>query len=184
MHELPVMLQTLRKYRGRLNTQLGIRLLMLTGVRTGELRFATPDQFDLDRGLWIIPVARLKQRKLLTRKKRKRLIDIPPYIVPLSVQAQEIVRHLLDNFKPAQVYLIPGDWCLKHPVSENTFNGALKRMGYEDQLTGHGIRATISTALNELGTRRNGWTPSSRMPTRTGSARPTTMPNTSSSAAS
>ncbi|HCE6398066.1 MULTISPECIES: tyrosine-type recombinase/integrase [Pseudomonas] len=151
MHELPVMLQTLRKYRGRLNTQLGLRLLLLTGVRTGELRFATPDQFDLDRGLWIIPVARLKQRKLLTKKKRKRLTDIPPYIVPLSVQAQEIVRHLLDNFKTAQVYLIPGDWCLKKAISENTLNGALKRMGYEDQLTGHGIRATISTALNELG---------------------------------
>ena len=69
MPELPIMLQTLRKYRGRLNTQLGIRLLMLTGVRTGELRFATPDQFDLDRGLWVIPVARLKQRALLTKKK-------------------------------------------------------------------------------------------------------------------
>jgi len=151
MHELPMMLQTLRKYRGRLNTQLGIRLLMLTGVRTGELRFATPDQFDLDRGLWIIPVVRLKQRKLLTAKKRKRLIDIPPYIVPLSVQAQEVVRHLLDQFKPAQVYVVPGDWCLKRPISENTFNAALKRMGYEDQLTGHGIRATMSTALNELG---------------------------------
>ncbi|MDP0959002.1 integrase, partial [Klebsiella pneumoniae] len=92
---------------------------MLTGVRTGELRFATPDQFDLDRGLWVIPVARLKQRKLLTKKKRKRLIDIPPYIVPLSVQAQEIVRHLLDQCKPAQVHLIPGDWCLKNPISEN-----------------------------------------------------------------
>lgn len=97
-------------------------------------------------------MARLKQRKLLTRKKRKRLIDIPPYIVPLSVQAPEIVRHLLDQCKPAQVHLIPGDWCLKNPTSENTFNAALlKRMGYEDQLTGHGIRATISTALNELG---------------------------------
>src|SRR3546814_9638302 len=124
---------------------------MLTGVRTGELRFATPDQFDLDRGLWIIPVERLKQRKLLTRKKRKRLSDIPPYIVPLSVQAIEIVRHMLAQFKPAQVYLFPGQKCLKRPISENTLNGALKRMGYEDQLTGHGIRATISTALNELG---------------------------------
>jgi len=151
MNELPVMLQALRKYRGRLNTQLGLRILLLTGVRTGELRFATPDQFDLDRGLWMIPVAHLKQRKLLTKKRRKRVTDIPPYIVPLSVQAQEIVRHLLDNLKPAQVYLIPGDWCLKKAISENTLNGALKRMGYEDQLTGHGIRATISTALNEIG---------------------------------
>ena len=151
MSELPMMLQTLRKYRGRLRTQLGIRLLMLTGVRTGELRYATPDQFDMERGLWIIPVVRLKQRKQLTKKKRQRFSDIPPYIVPLSLQAQEIVRHLLEDFKPAQIYLIPGDWSLKSRISENTFNGALKRMGYEDQLTGHGIRATISTALNELG---------------------------------
>lgn len=151
MHELPTMLQTLRTYRGRANTRLGLRLLMLTGVRTGELRYATPDQFDLERGLWTIPVARLKQRKQLTKKKRQRFSDIPPYIVPLSVQAQEIVRHLLEQFKPAQVYLIPGDWSLRSRISENTFNGALKRMGYKDQLTGHGIRATISTALNELG---------------------------------
>ena len=150
MPELPTMLQTLRTYRGRPNTRLGLRLLMLTGVRTGELRYATPDQFDMERGLWIIPVVRLKQRKQLT-KKRQRFSDIPPYIVPLSLQAQEIVRHLLEMFKPAQVYLIPGDWNLKSRISENTFNGALKRMGYEDQLTGHGIRATISTALNELG---------------------------------
>jgi len=151
MPELPAMLQTLRKYSGRLNTQLGLRLLLLTGVRTGELRYATPDQFDLERGLWIIPVVRLKQRKQLTKKKRQRFADIPPYIVSLSLQAQEVVRHLLGNLKPAQVYLIPGDWCLKNPLSENTLNGALKRMGYEDQLTGHGVRATISTALNELG---------------------------------
>lgn len=151
MPELPTMLQTLRTYRGRPNTRLGLLLLMLTGVRTGELRYATPDQFDMERGLWIIPVVRLKQRKQLTKKKRQRFSDIPPYIVPLSLQAQEIVRHLLEQFKPAQVYLIPGDWNLKSRISENTFNSALKRMGYEDQLTGHGIRATISTALNELG---------------------------------
>jgi len=151
MPELPLMLQTLRRYPGRLNTQLGVRLLLLTGVRTGELRLATPDQFELERGLWLIPVVHLKQRKQLPQKKRKRIRDIPPYIVPLSVQAQEIVRHLLDNFKPAQTYLFPGDRSLQKRISENTLNKALHRMGYEDQLTGHGIRATISTALNELG---------------------------------
>jgi len=155
MTELPAMLQTLRKYRGQRNTQLGVRLLLLTGVRTGELRFATPDQFDLEQGLWLIPVARLKQRQQLKRskhnKRNNRFAEIPPYIVPLSAQAQEIVRHLLDNFKPAQIYLFPGQQSLKRPISENTLNGALKRMGYEGLLTGHGIRATISTALNEFG---------------------------------
>src|SRR3546814_19867442 len=130
---------------------------MLTGVRTGELRFATPDQFDLDRGLWIIPVERLKQRKLLTRKKRKRLSDIPPYIVPLSVQAIEIVRHMLAQFKPAQVYLFPGQKCLTRPISENTLNGALNRMGYDTQLPGHAIPPPPHTPPHKHGPQKVGW---------------------------
>ncbi len=104
MADLPKLLQRLRKYRGRLQTQLGLRLLLLTGVRTGALRLATPDQFDLDRGLWIIPPDVVKQLQVDMRKKRQLPKDIPPYIVPLSVQAIEIVRHLLEHFKPAQHY--------------------------------------------------------------------------------
>ena len=71
--------------------------------------------------------------------------------MPLSVQAIEIVRHLLEQFKPAQHYLFRHDSELKKRMSENTLNGALKRMGYRDLLTGHGIRGTMSTALNEIG---------------------------------
>ncbi|HDT1677159.1 TPA: tyrosine-type recombinase/integrase [Enterobacter hormaechei subsp. steigerwaltii] len=151
MDELPAMLSRLRKYHGRLQTQLGLRLLLLTGVRTGELRLATPDQFHLDQGLWIIPPEVVKQLQLEMRKEGKRPGDIPPYIVPLSAQAMEIVQHMLEQFKPAQRYLFSHGWDLKKRISENTLNQALKRMGYTDQLTGHGIRATISTALNEIG---------------------------------
>ena len=151
MAELPKLLQRLRKYRGRLQTQLGLRLLLFTGVRTGELRLATPDQFDLDRGLWIIPPEVVKQLHVDMRRKRQLPKDIPPYIVPLSVQAIEIVRHLLEQLKPAQHYLFRHDSELKKRMSENTHNGALKRMGYRDLLTGHGIRGTMSTALNEIG---------------------------------
>ncbi len=151
MAELPKLLQRLRKYRGRLRTQLGLRLLFLTGVRTGELRLATPDQFHLDQGLWIIPPEVVKQLQMDMRRKRQQAKDIPPYMVPLSVQAIEIVRHMLSEFKPAQRYLFRGDWDVKGQMSENTLNTALKRMGYRDLLTGHGIRATMSTALNEFG---------------------------------
>ena len=151
MAELPKLLQRLRSYRGRRQTQLGLRLLLLTGVRTGELRQATPDQFDLARGLWIIPPEVVKQLQLDMRKKRRQPADIPPYIVPLSIQAMEIVRHLLDEFKPAQRYLFRHDSDLKKRISENTLNGALKRMGYQERLTGHGIRGTMPTALNEIG---------------------------------
>ncbi|MGJ5843031.1 tyrosine-type recombinase/integrase [Pseudomonas aeruginosa] len=151
MADLPKLLQRLRKYRGRLQTQLGLRLLLLTGVRTGELRLATPDQFDLDRGLWIIPPEVVKQLQVDMRRKRQLPKDVPPYIVPLSVQAMEIVRHMLEQLKPAQRYLFRHDIEMKKRMSENTLNSALKRMGYRDMLTGHGIRGTMSTALNEIG---------------------------------
>lgn len=104
--ELPAMLQKLRQYPGKLQTQLGLRLLLLTGVRTGELRLATPDQFHLDKSLWIIPPEAVKQLQLELRKEGKRPSDIPAYIVPLSVQAMEVVRHLLGQVKPAQAYLL------------------------------------------------------------------------------
>jgi integrase len=86
LEELPAMLQKLRAYRGRsLQTQLGIRLLLLlTGVRTGELRSATPDQFDLEQGLWIIPPLNVKQLQNSMRKAGRRPQVVPPYIVPLS----------------------------------------------------------------------------------------------------
>jgi integrase len=151
MEELPSMLQQLRNYPGRLQTQLGLRLLLLTGVRTGELRLATPDQFDLEAGLWIIPPEVVKQLQLGMRKAGKRASDIPPYLVPLSEQALEVVRYLLDHLRPAQRYLLAHNSNLTKRISENTLNAALKRIGYADQLTGHGIRGTLSTALNEIG---------------------------------
>ena len=151
LHQLPELLRKLRSYRGTITTQLGIRLLLLTGVRTGELRLATPDQFDLERGLWIIPPEVVKQLQDGMRKRGKRPQDIPPYIVPLSVQAIEVVRYLLELVKPAQRHLLAHRGDLKKRISENTLNAALKRMGYEGLLTGHGIRGTLSTALNEIG---------------------------------
>lgn len=149
MEDLPVFLQKLRHYGGSKLTVLGLRLLFLTGVRTGELRFAEPDQFDLDRGIWTIPAAIVKQLQVRLRKEGSN--KIPPYVVPLSRQAIAIVRELLKLRRPAQRYLLPHRSDLSKRISENTLNVALKRMGYETQLTGHGIRATLSTALNELG---------------------------------
>ncbi|GKT19685.1 tyrosine-type recombinase/integrase [Acidovorax sp. SUPP2522] len=150
MEEIPAFLRALRSYGGLDTTRQGLMLLLLTGVRTGELRSATPDQFDLERGLWIIPPVLVKQLQMKLRRLGK---TIPPYIVPLPRQAITIVRQLLQaqSHRPAQRYLLPHRSSLKMRISENTLNGALHRMGYRDQLTGHGIRATISTALNELG---------------------------------
>lgn len=112
---------------------------------------STPDQFDLKQRLWIIPPEVVKQLQMGMRRAGKQTSNIPPYIVPLSVQALEIVREMLSQVVPAQCYLLAHRRDLSKRISENTLNGALRRMGYADQLTGHGMRATISTALNEIG---------------------------------
>lgn len=151
MHELPALLAAIQGYGGANQTRLGLQLLLLTGVRTGELRQATPDQFDLENRLWVIPPEIVKQLQSEMRKSGRQAAKIPPYIVPLSVQALEIVHQLLSNVVPAQRYLLAHYSDLSKRISENTLNNALRRMGYADRLTGHGIRATISTELNEIG---------------------------------
>ncbi|CAM3859139.1 uncharacterized protein DUF4102 [Kerstersia gyiorum] len=100
LRELPEFLRALRDYDGRsITTQLGIRLLLLTGVRTGELRLAEPCQFQLDQGLWLIPPNNVKQWRVGLRRGSRRAQDIPAYIVRLSIQAIEIVRYLLERVK-------------------------------------------------------------------------------------
>lgn len=40
---------------------------------------------------------------------------------------------------------------MARPVSENTLNQALKRLGYGGFMTAHGFRSTASSLLNESG---------------------------------
>lgn len=151
IEDLPDLLQALHHYRGSQEVQMALRLLLLTGVRTGELRQATRDQFDLNQGLWTIPAVHVKQLHAKMRKEGLGSQDVPPYLVPLSTQAQGIIRQLLEAMYPAQRYLLAHRGDLKKPISENTLNQALKTLGFDGLLTGHGIRGTISTALNEIG---------------------------------
>ena len=146
--ELKAFLHTLKNFDCAGYTKSAIRILLLTGVRTGEMRHATAAQFDLDAALWTIPPEGVKQLRKVIRTKEGE--EVPPYLVPLSRQAVEEVRkvhQLTGRYK----LLIAGRNDPSKPISNNTVNAALKRMGYEGKLTGQGIRATISTALNEMG---------------------------------
>lgn len=151
MHELTALLSKMRNYRGAASTMLGLFLLMLTGVRTGELRFSRPEFFDLEKRLWIIPAEMVKQLQVQMRRAHRKSSSIPPYVIPLSHQAVEVVRLMLRLVRPGQRYLFGHRSDLNLPISENTLNGALHRLGYADRLTGHGMRATITTALTEIG---------------------------------
>lgn len=145
--ELPDFFKALENYQGNNQTILGVKLLFLTGVRTGELRQATPEQFHLDDGLWIIPADKVKQLKRVVKTASG---EVPPYIVPLSTQAIAIIKQLLAMAFVKQPYLLAHRYYPEQMVSENTLNKVLHTIGYKNRLTGHGIRATISTALNEM----------------------------------
>lgn len=145
--ELKEFLVTLRDFKCAEYARSAVWLLLLTGVRTIELRSATFDQFDFEEGLWTIPPGIVKQ---LQKRVRTKSGEIPPYLVPLSRQAMEEakrVHQITGRYK----MLIAGRNDPRKPISDGTVNSLLKRMGYQGRLTGHGIRATISTALNEMG---------------------------------
>lgn len=76
---------------------------------------------------------------------------MPHYVIPLPKQAIAIIEHLTTICHPRQHYLLGHRSDLQLPISEGTMNNAIKRLGYSGLLTSHGIRSTISTALNEKG---------------------------------
>ncbi|MFN7754981.1 MAG: tyrosine-type recombinase/integrase [Holosporales bacterium] len=132
--ELPEFLSMLSSYNGDLLTRLAIRLLMLTFVRTAELRGAVWSEFDLEKAEWRIPAERMKMRD--------------NHIVPLSRQAVAVLKqiHYITGKRPL---VFPCSRNAFKPMSENTILYALYRMGYHRRATGHGFRATASTILNE-----------------------------------
>lgn len=111
--ELHEFMSTLDAYTGHLQTRLGLRLIMLTFVRTGKLRGATWDEFDLDGGTWNVPAARMKMKA--------------PHMVPLSRQAVEALRELHALNGGSQL-LFPGQSNPRKPMSENTLLYAMYRM--------------------------------------------------------
>ncbi len=135
--DLPEFLSKLEIYDGNLQTKLALKLLMLTFVRTGELRAAKWEEIDIKTAEWRIPEERMKMKQL--------------HIVPLSKQAINILHEIKQLH--TQEFIFPNNANpLKH-MSENTILFALYRMGYHSKATGHGFRATASTILNEKGFR-------------------------------
>ncbi|MFY9477040.1 MAG: tyrosine-type recombinase/integrase [Pseudomonadota bacterium] len=132
---LPAFLDALEAYAGHPNTLGIIRMILWTGSRTGEVRGATPDEFDLDAGVWRIPAERMKKRRV--------------HVVPLPRQAVLLLRELL-TLNADSRYMFPSPMH-QSMASENIVLQAIKRMGYGGQLTGHGLRAAVSTGLEEMG---------------------------------
>jgi integrase len=129
------MLRAIWDYPGAATTRLALQLMALLYPRPGELRQAEWTEFDLDKAIWVIPAARTKMR----REHRK----------PLSGPAVALLRELHRLTGQGRL-IFPAVHSTRRPLSENTMNSALRRMGFtKDEATSHGFRATASTLLNE-----------------------------------
>ena len=117
-------------------TLLAMKFIILTFVRTSELRFADWKEFKIDctEPLWVIPAERMKMRKT--------------HHVPLSRQAVSILKEM-EQYSGQEEYVFPQFYNRKKPMSENTLLYFSNRLGYAGRNTIHGFRALASTVLNE-----------------------------------
>lgn len=129
------LLRAIDGYSGQPLTCLALKLTPHLFVRPGELRRAEWQEFDLDKAIWTIPAEKMKMRD--------------PHVVPLSKQSLELLD-IVKSISAGQQYIFSSLYPGKRPMSENTINAALRRMGYSGkEMTAHGFRSMASTLLNE-----------------------------------
>ncbi|MBN9557200.1 MAG: integrase arm-type DNA-binding domain-containing protein, partial [Alphaproteobacteria bacterium] len=121
------LLRAIETFDGQPTTKAALKLMALLFPRPGELRAAQWQEFDLDQAIWTIPAERTKMRR--------------PHRSPLPKQALDILRDL-NQITGRSDLLFPSVLTVRRSISENTMNGALRRLGYaKDEMTAHGFRA-------------------------------------------
>lgn len=118
-----------------LQTKNAIKIILLTGVRTAELRLATLSEFDFEQSLWTIPAEHSKTDNAMK--------------IHLSPQVKKLFMELKEN--STSHYILSGVKA-NTPLTENALPRAIKRM--EDRLgipswTAHDLRRTFATQLGE-----------------------------------
>lgn len=131
------LLRAIDGFDGQPVTLWALKLAPHVFVRPGELRQAEWTEIDLGAAVWRIPASRMKMKR--------------EHAVPLSTQAIAILAEA-QGLTGAGRFIFPGQRTPRRPMSENTLNAALRRLGYgTEEMTSHGFRSTASTPLNESG---------------------------------
>ncbi|MDD5277859.1 MAG: tyrosine-type recombinase/integrase [Methylovulum sp.] len=134
--QIAELLRAMDDYQGSFVSKCGLKFSVLTFCRPGEIRHAEWVEIDLQAKQWRIPAPKMKMRQ--------------QHIVPLSSQALEVLAEL-QLLTGGGKYLFPCERSTSRPMSENTVNAALRRMGYtKEEMTAHGFRSMASTRLNEM----------------------------------
>lgn len=118
-----------------LQTKAAIKIIILTGVRTAEIRLATWDEFDFDNALWTIPAENTKGGIAVK--------------IHLSAPVLLILRELKDA--STTKYVMPG-MAPNKPLDENALPRAIRRSHERIGIptwTAHDLRRTFATQLGE-----------------------------------
>jgi len=135
--EIGALLRAIDGFDGHPQTKAALQIAPHVFVRPSELRYAEWSEFDFESRVWAIPAERMKMKR--------------PHRVPLSSQVIRTLGYLRRITGGAKL-VFPSTRSALRPLSENTLNAALRRLGYgPDQVTVHGFRTTASTRLNEMG---------------------------------
>lgn len=139
--KIGALIRAIQDFTGTIITATALKLSPLVFLRPGELRQAEWSEIDLDIAEWRIPPEKMKMGVV--------------HIVPLSKQSVSILREI-EPLTGCGKYVFPSNRTITRPMSNNTVNAALRRMGYtKDEMTAHGFRSMASTILNEQGWNRD-----------------------------
>lgn len=131
------LLRAIDDYDGWPTLKAALQFTALTFARPGEVRGARRGEFDFGKAVWRIAPERMKMRR--------------PHEVPLSKQSISVLQDIWSLSEYGEL-VFPSIRSNRRPLSENAFNAALRRMGYEqDEMCAHGFRSSASTILNERG---------------------------------
>lgn len=133
--EFPAFLERMDRYHGNLIIKSALQFMTITFVRTAELRLMEWNEIDFENQLWRIPAEKMKMAL--------------PHIVPLSKQAIEILE-LIRPITGIKQYVFY-NYSTAKPISSNALLCAIRTMGYQGKMTGHGFRGLASTTLHEQG---------------------------------
>jgi integrase len=123
--EVGRVLHDIESYEGSFVTKCAMKLSPMLFVRPGELRRAEWSEIDLEKAEWRIPATKMKGRVM--------------HIVPLAKQAVRVLAEL-KPLTDRSAWVFPGVRTNGDPMSENTVNAALRRLGYDRAtLTAHGF---------------------------------------------
>ena len=131
------LLRAIDGYKGNLATCCALRLAPLVFLRPINLRKLRWEYVNLITAEIRLPGRLLKMREDL--------------VVPLARQVVAILQEIQPLTREAG-FVFPSERKNGRPMSENTVNGALRRLGYatDEEMTGHGFRAMARTILDEV----------------------------------